>query len=213
MMNTDEKKVSDLLYEIGAYGPHRNAVARMITPIRGEQLVNDYVRTCQGKNHKFRLQIIQVFQIDHPRDQSFDTSIGNNVLLWHGTRTDNVYTILRDGYRAAFASNSAMFGPGIYFTNCVTKAAGYCSEDPRKFTGGADDGNVRPRVRCGYLFCSQVALGRPKTDVDEDGDDFSVPEGPLKLVEKCKLQYDEFVVYRSTQVKHEYLVKVAILPK
>ncbi|KAI6218662.1 Poly [ADP-ribose] polymerase [Aphelenchoides fujianensis] len=238
----DDLKVRNLLTDIGADDEHVKAIAHMMTPIRKNKLVNKYLWKMQG-GHDYRLQIMQTYQIDSPRDENFDKNIGNHYLLWHGTTKNNVYAILKDGFRWAFASENAMYENGIYFSNCVTKAAGYISESPFKFAGGADDGSVRPNVRTGYLFLSEVALGkmyeymdgehdaklllngadssygkgsnRPSSwrSVQESGSAFKVPVAPLKFVQKLRLHYDEYVVYRATQIRHKFLVKVAVLPK
>ncbi|KAI6197864.1 UDP-glucuronosyltransferase [Aphelenchoides besseyi] len=60
---------------------------------------------------------------------------------------------------------SSLFGPGIYFTDCSTKAANYTSLSEQKFKGGADTGDVVPSFvtsKVGYLFAAEVSLGKTK---------------------------------------------------
>lgn len=50
-------------------------------------------------------------------------------MLWHGLKTQNVASTLKDGFRmplAEVAQTGYMFGKGIYFTDCFSKAATHC---------------------------------------------------------------------------------------
>jgi len=59
----------------------------------------------------------------------FDTSIGNNQLLWHGSRSTNFAGIIKNGLKIAPPEapvTGYMFGKGVYFADCVSKSANYC---------------------------------------------------------------------------------------
>lgn len=67
------------------------------------------------------------------------------LLLWHGTRKENLFGILDDGFRRPDpkrVAHGSKFGRGIYFADRVSKSAYYC------------DGNGY-----GLLFLCEVALG------------------------------------------------------
>jgi len=192
--------------------------------------------------HKYNLKVISCFKIDSPRDREFKTLMVNHKLLWHGTTEECVYPILRDGYRSALSSENGMFGQGIYFSDCVTKAANYTNADESKLLGAGDVGDTNPGfVETGYLFLSEVALGRINeyTEANHNakvllnGADSSfcrgsfrpdgeyimrdtepkiyIPMGPLKQFENLYLKHNEYTAYVSTQIRHRYLVKVQIV--
>ena len=57
-------------------------------------------------------------------DKDLHTEI-NEVLLFHGTKNENVGTICSSGLDHRLGSGKAMFGPGIYGAECSTKADQY----------------------------------------------------------------------------------------
>ena len=66
--------------------------------------------------------------------------LGNTLLLWHGSRTSNIASILKDVSTKEMSPCSQglkiappeapitghMFGKGLYFTSISSKAANYC---------------------------------------------------------------------------------------
>ncbi|KAI6216426.1 hypothetical protein M3Y99_01823600 [Aphelenchoides fujianensis] len=236
-----EKAVQMLLDDIGGVDEHARYITSILSPLGSKRVVHRYLAECQ-EDHGFRLQVVQAFKIDSKRDLAFDLHVGN-ITLWHGTATNNVYDILKNGFRSAVASESAMFGRGVYWANCVSKAAQYCGYRSSKVMGDEIDGMAQPDANFGYLFLSEVALGRPNVyskaqpeaklllngadsvhglgssrpsgmrSITGVGAQVKVPIGPLKRVDDLPLRYDEFVVFRSTQIRHRYLVKVKIIPK
>ena len=75
---------------------------------------------------------------------------GPTALLWHGSRTSNVASILAQGLRVApkeAPSTGFMFGKGIYFADMSSKSANYCvpSRDNKR----------------GFLLLCEVATGKP----------------------------------------------------
>ncbi|KAI6198892.1 Poly [ADP-ribose] polymerase [Aphelenchoides besseyi] len=177
-------------------------------------------------------------------EDKFRIDKGNCRLCFHGTIKPNVYKILRDGFRWKVSKEEGNFGQGIYFSDCVTKAANYTSSDPRRFSKGADVGFVDPPYNeTMYLFLSEVALGDVihfnclpayKSDLLRGhesvhaigrhtyrlkdwtfqhfpGLDFTtlVPQGTLEPVNECTLAYDEFVIYKTCQARHRYLLNDA----
>ncbi|KAI6212740.1 hypothetical protein M3Y94_00064500 [Aphelenchoides besseyi] len=236
-----DPRIKALLDDLGANDSHRNAVARSLLPV-DDPMITMYVENTRGKTHPFKLRVVEAFEIERPGDKDFKNGLANHKLLWHGTQPEHVYSILKDGFRSAFASPEAMYGAGIYFTNCVTKAANYSSSNPHKYRGQADDGSATPGFRkSGYLFLSEVALGRineytdanpqAKRDLRDGNSSYGrgtyrpsgeytiqnvsppikVPAAPLEHYSKEKLLYDEYVVYYSNQIRHKYLVKVEII--
>lgn len=65
-----------------------------------------------------------------PNEQSaFDKKIGNNLLLWHGSRVSNFVGILSQGLRIAPPEapvSGYLFGKGIYLADMAEKSINYC---------------------------------------------------------------------------------------
>jgi hypothetical protein len=86
-----------------------------------------------------------------------DHKNANNMLLWHGTKAENVVGILQTGFRIAPSGverTGAMFGEGVYFADIFNKAYQYSQS--KKYYGG----NSKPVKR--YIFLCEVALGNMK---------------------------------------------------
>ena len=79
----------------------------------------------------------------------FEKKIHNKFLLWSGVKTSSLPEVLRSGIRmpnVESAQTGYMFGKGIYFTDCSSKAA------LQSFS--KKDGQQRI-----FLILSEVALG------------------------------------------------------
>lgn len=65
-----------------------------------------------------------------PDEQSvFNKKIGNNLLLWHGSRVSNFVGILSQGLRIAPPEapvSGYLFGKGIYLADMAEKSINYC---------------------------------------------------------------------------------------
>ncbi|KAF9163374.1 hypothetical protein DFQ26_002663 [Actinomortierella ambigua] len=81
------------------------------------------------------LDILSAFEVEckHAERGFFRynyNTMHNRRLLWHGTRAANLVSILSRGFKLPLdplgSAHGASFGPGIYFTDFVQKAASYC---------------------------------------------------------------------------------------
>lgn len=55
----------------------------------------------------------------------FEKKLHNKFLLWHGLKTQSVVGALKNGVRTPSndaAQTGYMFGKGVYFTDCFSKA-------------------------------------------------------------------------------------------
>lgn len=170
---------------------------------------------------------MNAFKIERFNEKDrFKRSVGNETLLWHGSRMANFVGILSQGLRIAPPEapvTGYMFGKGIYFADMVSKSANYC------YAHGSDN--------IGLLLLCRVALGEPNKKYQADINAAKLPKGtnctmgvgrtapdpkeykefrgmtvPLgKGIESngtnCSLLYNEFIVYDVAQVKIEYLVQ------
>lgn len=133
-------------------------------------------------------------------------------LLWHGSRTENWWGILRSGLvlRPTNAIiNGKMFGYGLYFAPKARKSVRYTSLRGSTYAHGSSS--------FGFLSLYEVAYGKPY-DVDSNmgcGDMTwtklqKVAPGCCSLYAHAgrALQNDEIIVYREDQTTIKYLVEL-----
>ena len=110
--------------------------------------------------------IVNIFAIERigERDsiKNWD-NIGNKMLLWHGTKPENVVGILQTGFRVAPAcaeTTGAMFGEGIYFTDIYSKAFNYTTGMNYHSLSTSQRRKIKAPKK--YMFLCEVALGKSK---------------------------------------------------
>ncbi|KAJ1954766.1 hypothetical protein GGI12_005719 [Dipsacomyces acuminosporus] len=131
--------------------------------------------------------------------------IGNVNLLWHGTRTQNILSIMSKGLLLPKLSPGqkagAMFGDGLYFANQSTKSLNYCD-------GGLWTGNSREKNTI-YMFLASVAMG--KSFVPPGPVSTPPPEGYDSYWAKAgesRVMNDELIVFSADQVRLDYLLEI-----
>ena len=212
---------------------HYERLHCQITPIEKKseefELLSEYVTNTHGETHSFKVDIDKAYKIDREgEDERFIKKIGNDMLLWHGSRLSNFVGILSQGLRIAPPEapvTGYMFGKGVYFADMVTKSAQYCNAS-----------NSNDHV--GLMLLCRVAIGNPRSLNKADSNANDLPEGsnstlglgknsppeisykkfrgmsiPIGKAEKVddvkrSLQYNEYIVYNVEQVKLEYLLKM-----
>ena len=136
--------------------------------------------------------------------------------LFHGTRAQNVNSILRIGLKVpgqvkGVAINGALLGSsGLYFADDWKKSAGYCSLSGSYWVRG--EGAVKSRGA--FMFITNVCLGNPHT-ADRGYGYVSPPKGCHSVLGKAhytslgysSLQNNEWVVYTPNQVNLNYLIE------
>lgn len=193
------------------------------------KLICKYVTLNHGKTHSsYTLAVENVFECIKSSEQSrFLKSVGNRMLLWHGSRLSNWAGILSQGLRIAPPEapvTGYMFGKGIYFADMCSKSANYCMASCSNSTGlltlcevalGTTNDLLAANYKADQLpsGCNSVkGVGsmapNPKTYATMD-DGVVVPLGPADQVRGAhSLLYNEFIVYNPAQVRIRYLVKV-----
>jgi ankyrin repeat protein/predicted DNA-binding WGR domain protein len=214
------------------------------------KLLKKYVRRGELHQPGQKTSISNIFAIERvgERDgiRNWD-QIGNHMLLWHGTKPENVVGILQTGFRIAPAcaeSTGAMFGEGIYFTDVFSKGYNYTSGSFHHHNLGRNSQKkMKPPKK--YMFLCEVALGKSNTfynskevtdlpnskfhsvkGVGREGPDpagnvylpsgcivplgksIRTPEPKLPQGEWWGLNYNEYVVYDTTQVRIRYLLEL-----
>lgn len=91
------------------------------------ELIRDYFRKSFVHEHNINLNIVQIWQVFNSEHNERFVRKGydqmDNWLLWHGTKRDNLVSILDHNLR--LPDHPGMFGKGIYFADRVTKSAQY----------------------------------------------------------------------------------------
>jgi len=82
------------------------------------------------KHYGFSLEIAKLHLVSpgclQRQQQQRAKALGAPTLLFHGTWSDNVQGILREGF--ALPQRSGMFGPGIYFADCPLKSVQFAKK-------------------------------------------------------------------------------------
>uniref|UniRef100_F1KXC7 Poly [ADP-ribose] polymerase n=1 Tax=Ascaris suum TaxID=6253 RepID=F1KXC7_ASCSU len=196
------------------------------------EMVDKYLQTTHAATHNhYRMRICNLFAVNKEgENEKFVGSIGNRMLLWHGSRLTNWYGILSQGLRIAPPEapvTGYMFGKGVYFADMSSKSANYCF--PQK-------------SKPGLLVLAEVALGNQEKLLNADYNADRLPAGkhsvmglgavgpdpsgnltledgcvvpygqPIALeankAKGCTLNYNEYVVYDTNQIRIRYLVEV-----
>lgn len=139
-------------------------------------------------------------------------NIKNRKLLWHGSRSENFWSIVNTGLllRPNAVITGKMFGNGVYFSNDADKSLGYTSLGGSRWANG--------NQQSGFMALYDVAYGKAYDVYSFDdaygGFDYS------KLQQRCAganclhahggtgmLRKDEIVVYKEEQLTIKYLVE------
>ncbi|XP_053558208.1 poly [ADP-ribose] polymerase 2 [Bombina bombina] len=196
------------------------------------QLIERYLQSTHASTHNdYTMTLLHVFQMQREGEESkFRTDLSNRMLLWHGSRLSNWVGILSQGLRVAPQEapvTGYMFGKGIYFADVSSKSANYCFSSREKNVGllllsevalgecnellNADyDAQIKLKGKH-----STKGLGRSIPDLKNCivHDGALVPLGPLmetgvKNDAGYTLNYNEYIVYDSSQVRMKYLLQV-----
>jgi len=194
------------------------------------ELIKRMVENTHAPTHTaYTLSIEDVFDVARAgENERFNpwASNPNRMLLWHGSRVTNFMGILSQGLRIAPPEapvTGYMFGKGVYFADMVSKSANYCATSRDHSTGilllcEVALGSLYPCTAAEYMDAAPAphlsTWGKGKTIPDPTGDvliedGLRVPTGrPKEIGIDSSLQYNEFIVYNTDQIKIRYLVKL-----
>ena len=177
----------------------------------------------------YNLDIVDCFDLERDgEDRIFNPDkLNNRKLLWHGSRFSNFVGILSQGMRIAppeAPSTGYNFGKGVYFADLIGKSTPYCrpelSDNIATFVlCEVALGNSRQLLRPDYNaanlpsgFHSTHAIGtqRPKPSQTEYDGDIEIPLGEAESYSAGGMGANEFIVYKTNQIKMKYLVRVKI---
>uniref|UniRef100_A0A0D9WXY3 Poly [ADP-ribose] polymerase n=1 Tax=Leersia perrieri TaxID=77586 RepID=A0A0D9WXY3_9ORYZ len=177
------------------------------------------------------LELEEVFSLDRDGEftkySRYKNNLHNKMLLWHGSRLTNFVGILSQGLRIAPPEapvTGYMFGKGLYFADLVSKSAQYCYVDRKDPVGLM----LLSEVALGDMYELKKAMSMDKpprgkhstkglgktvpleSEFAKWRDDVVVPCGkPVPASMKAsELLYNEYIVYNTSQVKMQFLLKV-----
>ena len=138
-------------------------------------------------------------------------NIKNTKLLFHGSRTENWFSILKTGLKIRptnAITTGAMFGFGSYFAPKCQKSIGYTSLGGSYWAGGKDN--------TAYLALFDTAYGKPYNVYNFDSKYYSMSFDKLPVGCNClhahagngMLRNDEIVYYKTEQMTIKYLIEI-----
>ena len=151
------------------------------------------------------------------------------MLLFHGSRLSNWAGILSQGLRIAPPEapvTGYMFGKGVYFADMSSKSANYCfanrsnpygllllcevalGQSRSLFNADYKAGKL-PKGKHSVKGCGRVVAKEENFEKLEDGT--IVPLGPAEEVDKnqsSSLNYNEYIVYDTEQIRLRYIAKI-----
>jgi len=194
------------------------------------EMVEHSIHSTHATTHSmYSMEVQEVFSLDKNTETTTFTDMGNTKLLYHGSRLSNWAGILSQGLRIAppeAPSTGYMFGKGVYFADMSSKSANYCFTTRSHPVGllllcevslGTPNMLVQADHEADKLPPgTHSVLGRGRVEPAgykkmEDG--LELPVGPAKdtkVVNKkgYTLNYNEFIVYDTKQIKMKYLAKI-----
>ena len=165
-------------------------------------------------------RFVKVWRVNnHETDEHFknfcsEYKINNTKLMWHGSRSENFFNILKTGLKIRPANavyTGSMFSDGLYFSTLARKSIGYTSTSGSYWAKG--------NAQTGFMAIFEVAYGNPYTVYEHTSEcyhfNFNVLQKknpPCHCVyaspEKGMLRNPEIIFYRPDQVTVRYLVEI-----
>lgn len=185
----------------------------------------EYIRKLlKGNSHKYmeayRVTNRQTAEAldDFATLHGLDFDEGSIAHLFHGTRNENVWSILTTGLKNRPPKDAVItgkaYGQGTYFAPDAQKSLGYTSKMGSKWANGTSP--------YGFLLICKVAIGPEETHYDgRFGCDPSLDASKLQQIAPgalctwAKARYsgflmDEVIVYQDDQSTIEYIVKMSM---
>lgn len=125
-------------------------------------------------------------------------------LLYHGTKTENLLSIMKNGLKTSPPKSAyvtgKMFGNGIYFADMFSKSLQYL------------DNFGKMKMDKYFMFVCEVATGKEKELTSSNSSLVKAPTG-YNSVKGCKgsnLRFNEYIVYNNNQVKLKYILEIEL---
>jgi poly [ADP-ribose] polymerase len=170
-----------------------------------------YKAGIKGMHSTSGFRVITVYQVEiTPMKVAFDgvkDKVGNVMELWHGTKTGNLLSILKNGFIIPKSGGSIqvtgrMYGDGIYFSDSSTKSLNYSYG----YWGGTRSNHC-------FMFMCDVAMGKTYNPSGGWGSRYPA-SGYDSTFAKGTGSYggggvinNEMIVYKTDQLSPKYLVE------
>ncbi|CAB3407552.1 unnamed protein product [Caenorhabditis bovis] len=188
------------------------------SPVDGEELrkIKNCFLLC-GRTHSFSPAIHKVTKYNHTKRKDVVPK-NKKLLLWHGTKNENVDSILKNGFKIR-NNNGLMYGNAIYLANIPSKAVRYCS------TGYYGDRTTSKMLLCEVDVSELVEVTRAdhgahekykkvvkgvgmfsptQTEIIDNVHCFC---GNIEARPRFDLDYDEYAVYDPDLITVKYVVE------
>lgn len=172
--------------------------------VKIEKLYKDSLNVNHVSSH-LKLKNVYVVQNEDwdSRYNPILKDIGNEMLLWHGTRAFNILSIFKVGLiiprsGGSYNITGRMFGDGLYFSDQSSKSLNYSYG---YWDAGSKDNNC-------FMFLADVAMGKAHVPSNANGANHSVPKGfhsTFAQGKKSGVQNNEMIVYDVNQANLRYL--------
>ncbi|KAL4235039.1 Poly [ADP-ribose] polymerase 2 [Mactra antiquata] len=196
------------------------------------KMLESYLQNTHAITHnQYKMKLLDVFEMNKHGEMENFNDVGNRMLLWHGSRLTNWVGILSQGLRIAPPEapvTGYMFGKGVYFADMSSKSANYCFASRAKNVGlmllcdvalgstndllAADyKADKLPKGKHSVKGAGKIAPDPKHVTKTDDG--AVVPWGKGKDTGVTNpsgytLNYNEFIVYDTRQIKMKYLLKI-----
>jgi poly [ADP-ribose] polymerase len=174
----------------------------VLTDPRETRRLEDFYHKSMKSMHGYgHVKIRQMFTVDvQEMSKSYDSKLGNDTEVYHGTSQANLLSILKSGLKTSPPSSAyiagKMFGNGIYGAINSSKSLGYTFG---RWGGGGGDS--------GWLFVCDFAMGKIHEPTSTLNHPPSGHDSVWAKAHKVRLNHDELIVYRNNQVRIKYLLE------
>ncbi|XP_038070254.1 poly [ADP-ribose] polymerase 2-like [Patiria miniata] len=196
------------------------------------KMIERYVQQTHAKTHnQYKMAVKDIYDLEKEGEAASFNDVGNKMLLWHGSRLTNWAGILGQGLRIAPPEapvTGYMFGKGVYFADMSSKSANYCFATRSKNDGllmlcQVALGNCNDLLAADYSAdklppgkqsvrgLGKIAPNASSNHTMADGTVVPVGKGTDTGVVNPKgytLNYNEFIVYNTNQIRMRYLVHI-----
>jgi poly [ADP-ribose] polymerase len=200
-----DKKDFTILDELGLeFGEVSNNEIEMIKKLMNESK-NKFRKAWKVKNIETEKRFNKFVE---------DNKITDTRLLFHGSRSENFWSIIKTGLMIRPANavyTGSMFGDGLYFAPKCQKSIGYTSLNGSYWAHGGN--NVA------YMALFEVAYGKPYVIYEHNSNCYRLNYDVLQnkkpkchclhaKADKGMLRNDEIVFYKPEQVTIKYLIEI-----
>lgn len=173
-----------------------------------DKKVIDKVKKMMGDSANLFSRLFEVKNIKCD-ERYHKNEVKNEMLLWHGSRTQNFINILKTGLliRPSGAIHTgSMFGDGIYTSNVCRKSIGYTSFSGSYWARGDDSK--------GFLALFAVNMGEAKIINRHSSDCYRFSEKTIAPYNSvwakggADLRNDEMIIYNPNRCSIRYLIEI-----